>query len=299
MEKLKVEKNKIMNESGEEVIIKGININSPGMLKYEENHDFLNDIKEIKKLGANAVRIPISPAYFQSKENYLEEILDPIVNLTHDLNIYCCLDWHAQGNPYKNITRESSRFPDVGGDMVFDANKEHAINFLEKVSKRYGKENHLLFNIFSMPINIKKENWIKTSKELVDKVRKNSDNIIVVNGLNWSSDLSWTLENPIDSENIVYGICYYSLKEFENFTPILKVREKYPIIFCECGWTKEGYFKGTKEDYGEKLKNYVSNYNFSFFAWAYHPTRQPPILKSWNPNDLTEWGEFLKEELLN
>ena len=40
--KLKVEGNKIVNSQGEEVVLKGVNINSPGILKYGENHDFLN-----------------------------------------------------------------------------------------------------------------------------------------------------------------------------------------------------------------------------------------------------------------
>ncbi len=78
----------------------------------------------------------------------------------------------------------------------------------------------------------------------------------------------------------------------------LKVKKKYPVIFPECGYTKEGYFRGTKEDYGEKLKKYIFENKIGFFAWAYHPKRVPIILNSWNPDDLTEWGKFLKEELL-
>src|SRR3989338_9209270 len=108
-EKLKVSGNKIVNSKGKEIILKGININSPGILKYEEKHDFLQDIKEIKKLGANAVRIPICPAYWQSKKNYCEEILNPIVNLTKKLNLYCCLDWHAQGNLFTGETRDKGK----------------------------------------------------------------------------------------------------------------------------------------------------------------------------------------------
>lgn len=295
--KLKVKGNKIVDSKGKEFLIKGININSPGILKYQENHDFLQDIKEIKKLGANAVRIPICPAYWQSKENYCEEILNPIVKLTKKLKLYCCLDWHAQGNPYKNGTREPTQL--IEGYMKYDAKKEVAFKALEKLSRLYGKENHIIFDAFSMPIDIKNEAWINIAQKFVDIVRENSENIIIINGTNWASDLSWILDNPINSKNIVYGFCYYPLEMFKDLTDVLKIKEKYPVIFPECGYTKEGYFKGTKEDYGMKLRKYIFNYKIGFFAWAYHPKRVPVILNSWNPNDLTEWGKFVKEELLN
>jgi len=298
MKKLIVNKNKIVDEEGKEFLIKGININSPGILKYQENHDFLNDIKEIKKLGANAVRIPICPAYWQSTKNYCEEILDPIVELTKKLNLYCCLDWHAQGNPYINKTREF-RNDLINGYEKYDAKKEVAFSALEKLSKLYGKEMHIIFDVFSMPIDIENKDWIDIAQKFVNIVRKNSDNIIIVNGTNWTSDLSWVLESPIKSKNIVYGVAYYPLEMFQDFTGILRVKKKYPVIFPECGWTPEGYFKGTKEDYGMKLKKYISENNFGFFAWCYHPKRVPVILNSWDPDDLTEWGKFLKKELLN
>jgi hypothetical protein len=298
MIRLKIEGNKIVKENGEEFLIKGININSPGILKYEENHDFLNDVKEIKKLGANAVRVPICPAYWQSKENYLSEILNPIVKLTRELNLYCCLDWHAQGNLFTGETR------DAGKDLIqdfkkYDANKKLAFNVLNKLSKEYGKEEHIIFDIFSMPINIDKNDWRNVSKNLVEIMRKNTKNILIINGLNWSSDLSWVLKNPLPSKNIIYGITYYPFINSQNEDYVLNVKKKYPIILSECGYTKEGtYFGGNKKDYGGKLKKLIEENNISFFAWAYHPKRVPIILNSWGPNDLTEWGKFLKEELL-
>lgn len=296
MNTLQVVGNKILKSNGNEFLIKGICINSPGIL-IDESHDFLQDIKEVKKLGANAVKVPICPAYWQSNKNYCKEILDPIINLTKELELYCCLDWHAQGNPYTNKTRE------FGNEIIkdyekYDAKKEVAFSVLKKLSKLYGNEDHLIFDVFSMPIDIENKDWIEISQKFIDIVRKNSDNIIIINGTNWSSDLSWVLNNPIKSKNIVYGVTYYPLEMLQDFTGILKVKKKYPVIFPECGYTKEGYFKGTKEDYAMKLKKYVFENNIGFFAWVYHPKRVPIILNSWNPNDLTEWGLFLKNELL-
>ncbi len=294
---LNVKGNKILDTSGEEVFIKGINTNSPCILKFQEDHDVLQDIREIKKLGANAVRIPICPAYFQSREDYCEELLDPIVALSKDLGLYCVLDWHAQGNPYTNKTREFGNVT-IEGFEKYDARKEIAFIALDKISRRYGSESHVLFDIFGMPIDIENKDWIEISQKFVNIVRENTDNIIFVNATNWASDLSWVLENPINAKNIVYGYAYYPMGMFRDLSQVFKVKEKYPVVFPECGYTPDGYFKGTQEDYAVKLKKYILNYKIGFFAWAYHPKRVPVLLNSWNPNDLSEWGRFVKEELL-
>ncbi len=296
MDELEVKGNKIVNLNGKEVLIKGISTNSPGIIM-DEKHDILQDIREIKNFGANAIKIPVCPAYWRSNENYCSEILDPIVDLTEELGLYCCLDWHAQGNPSKNKTRKHGN-DIINGFEKYDANQEVALSALDTLSKKYGKKKHVIFDIFSMPIDIENKDWREIAQKFVDKVRENSENIVIVNGTNWASDLSWVLENQISSENIVYGFCYYPLEMFQDLTIVFKIKEKYPIIFPECGWTPEGYFKGSEDNYGRKLKKYIHGNKFSFFAWVYHPKRVPVLLNSWNPDDLSEWGKFLKKEIM-
>lgn len=322
MEKLKVVKNKIVNEKGKEVILKGININSPCILKYEENHDFLNDIKEIKKLGANAVRIPICPAYWQFNKNYCEEILDSIVKLTKELELYCLLDWHAHGNPFLNETREPTLF--IKGYLKYDSNKELAEKALEILAERYGKENHIIFETFCSIVDLSWNEWKPIAQNFVNIMRKYTSSIICINGTKWREDSSGTkivgkkieyitkdvrwyqdlksvLDNPIIDKNIVYGIMIYFGTPKEDRSAVVKVKRKYPVIIIECGYeidAKEEYLRGTKDTYAYPLKKLIEENNLSFFAWCYHPKRVPIILNSWNPKDLTEWGKFLKNELL-
>lgn len=325
MESLNVKKNKIVNSKGKEVILKGVNINSPGILKYEEDHDFLNDIKEIKKLRANAVRVPISPAYFQSKKDYCEEILSPIVALCKNLGLYCLLDWHAHGDPEKNITRKSSRFPDIDGYLVFDANKDHAQEALETLAKKYGRERHVLFETFCSPLDLSWDSWKIISEEIVKSIRKFSSSIICVNGVKfredkegkklngevdytknkdvmWYQDMTIILQNPLNEENIVYGAAIYPGTPERDKESIIKLKRKFPVIINECGYgnnSSDAYLSGTKENYTTPLKKILEKNHLSFFAWCYHPVRKPTILNSWDPDDLTEWGNFLKKELLN
>ncbi|MDA3836107.1 MAG: cellulase family glycosylhydrolase [Nanoarchaeota archaeon] len=295
LSKLYAKENKIMKDD-KEFQIKGISINSPGLL-IEEGHEFLQDIREIKKLGANAIMVPICPAYFQSMENYCEDVLDSIVDLCEELNLYCSLDWHAQGSPYTDETREYGN-KKINGFNKYDARKSVAIDALIKLSKRYGRRKNVIFEAFSMPMNISNKHQAEISQEFVDVIRKNSENIVIVNGTCWTTDLSWVLERPVKSENIVYGFVYYPLKMCDDLEVVLKVKERYPVISPEAGYKQGGYFHGTREGYGEKLKKYILEEGISFFAWCYHPTRVPVVLNSWDPEDLSDWGLFLRDEFL-
>ena len=300
MEKLMVKENKIVNTNGEEVILKGISINSPGILKYEENHDFLQDIREIKKLGANAVRVPICPAYFLSKEDYLEEILDPIVNLAKELEIYCLLTYHGQGNPKKKLVREPNML--INDYRKYDADSENVKKSVEILAKRYGKEEHVLFEPLSAYfLEVTKEDFIGFSTELLKIIRKYSNNLVVISAVDWPQTLEFALDYSSKFDNIAFGIMVYPGTTNEIKEIILKVKEKFPIIVTECGYEeinpKEEVLAGTK-DYAIALKPFLEDNKLSFFAWVYHPKRQPVVLRSWNPDDLSEWGTFLKEELL-
>ncbi len=301
MDKLKIEKNKIINSKGQEFILKGIDINSPCILKYQENHDFLEDIRDIKKMGANAITVPICPAYFQSRENYCEDILDSIVSLCKELDMYCLLDWHGQGNPITKETRQPDTL--IEGHMKYDARPEVAKKVAEILAKRYGKESHVLFEILSaLYLGITGKEWMEFTSSIVNIIRKHSENIVVIAAMDWPQNLNALFDNKFNEQNIAFGIMIYPGSKDSDKMNLIKLKEDYAIIITECGYErlnpKENMMKSTREEYATPLKKFITENNFSWFAWCYHPTRQPVLLKSYNPNDFSEWGLFVRDELL-
>jgi len=301
IEKLNIRENKIINSNGKEIKLKGINLNSPCILKYEEKHNFLEDIKQIKKLGANSIRVPICPAYFQSKPEYCDEILDPIVSLCKKLNLYCLLDWHAQGNPLNGETRMADT--KIEGFMKYDARFSSAKKAAEILAKRYGKEPNVMFEPFcAYFLGINSKQWNGVSTTLVNIIRKYSDSIIAIGPIGWPQSLESVFNYPIKDKNVAYStMIYFNTKEKDKKV-INKLREKYVILVVECGYEplkpKEKALQGTKQNYAYPLKKFLTDNELSWFAWCYHPIRQPVILNSWNPKDLSEWGKFVKKELL-
>ncbi len=306
LSQLEVQQNKIINKKGEEIILHGASINEPYTLLVQEKHDFLEDIKQIKEFGFNTVRIPISPAYWQSRNNYIEKVLDPIVLLCKEIELYCILDWHAQGNPLTGETRRPDLL--VEGFMKYDSRIELAEKVLVGLTQRYSKEYHVLFEIFAMPNVISGEDWSRAASSFAKKIRENSEAPLIINAVKWSSDLYWTLKNPIEEKNIVYGIMIYK-NSSENMNNIFKmckeVKKKYPIIITERGFIEESdnkEFVGTKDSYAIPLKNFVISNNLSWVAWIWHPfgytSKASTLINGWDPKNLTSWGRFVKEELL-
>lgn len=303
MLKLRIEKNKIINTNGEEIILKGININSPGILKFQENHDFLEDIRQIKKLGANAICVPICPAYFQSIKNYCEDILDPIIQICKDLSLYCLLDWHAQGNPIKGTTRDPNNF--IEGYLKYDASLDIAIKAAEILSSRYKKESNVIFNPFSAFLESDKSDYLEATKILLKTIRKNTDSIVIISAVDWPQSLKHAPFEELNSEiNIVYGVMsYYGNNTEEEKNNVVRVKQKgYPVIITEWGYQKnnpkEKALAGDLENYAKPVSYFIKQNKISSFAWCYHPTRQPCLLNSWDPDDLSEWGKFLRDFIL-
>lgn len=301
IEKIYIKLNKILNQSGHEVILKGVNINSPCILKYQENHDFLEDIRNIKKMGANAITVPICPAYFQARNNYCEDILDPIVALCKELDMYCLISWHGQGNPITEETRQSDVL--IEGYMKYDARPEIAKIVAEKLAKRYGKESNILFEILSAYyLGINGDEWFKFSSSIVNIMREYTENIIVISAMDWPQNLNSLFEHKLQEDNIAYGIMIYPGNKESDTENVKKLKESHVIIITECGYVrlnpKEQIMKSTEEEYAVPLEKFIKKNSLSWFAWCYHPTRQPVLLNSYAQDDYSEWGRFVKEKLL-
>ena len=298
---LAVKNNKIVDKKDKEIILRGASINDPYYLLEEEKHDFLEDIKNIKKFGFNTVRVVISPPYWQSKKDYITKVLDPIVNLCKKLNLYCIMDWHAHGNPLTNETRRPELIS--GGFMKYDARRIIAEKVALKLSKRYGREKHVLFEIFCNPHGIKWADWKTIAESIINKIRKNTKNIVIISGVNWFGDLSGVLTNPVKKTNIAYGVGIYP--NYKNYKIVTRLKKKYPVIVTECGFIESSdskEFVGETNVYGSKFRKFIFENKISWIAWIYHPfgytSKASTLIKSWNPKDLSEWGKFVKKRML-
>lgn len=268
----------------------------PAKLHFEGdfNKEFFQRIKDS---GANVIRIPVHPESYYTDMDYLWRYLDPVVSWAGELDMYIIIDWHYIGN-----------IDDGTGDQMPDIDieaKEFTLKFWEEVAYYFKEVPHVIFEIFNEPANIESKVWAKNATEIVNIIREQGANqIVIVGGTEYSKNLSWVKDYPIDGENIVYASHIYPIHSRWSYY-FGEISEKYPVIITEWGYmdenrstTNQFYLIGNKETYGEPFIQYLNEKNIGWVACWFHNSWEPQIFKE-DYKGYTEYGTLIMEELSN
>jgi hypothetical protein len=278
LSKLHIEGNKIVNENGSVVILRGLNY-------FDQAHcdrgnkmeaDFIEMAKE---WYAKAVRLPVHrPEFFQDPKRFMDRWLTPQINLCEHLGMYPIVDFH---------TRNKDDLP-----YIYD--------FWEIIIDEYANRTGLICDLANEPEGIDWKTWKNMAKNVTDLIRgKSPDTLIIVSGIDWGYDISYAIDDPVDRPNIVYGTHPYPIK-FEwcgglNATDEQKIQEwgkkfgKTSEVHCvwvtEYGWenSMNRIFGATTEKYADLLLNYLEERQIGDLAWNFSPTGfyDPALLKDW------------------
>jgi endoglucanase len=143
--------------------------------------------------GINVVRaaLGIEPGEnsYLKKPEWSKEKITTVVDAAIKENIYVIIDWHSH-----NI------------------NLEEAKAFFTEMATRYGKNPHVIYEIFNEPDY---ESWDEVkaySVEIIKAIRAiDPDNIIIVGSPHWDQDLHVVADDPLKGfSNIMYGLHYYA-----------------------------------------------------------------------------------------
>jgi len=267
-QKFHVEGNKIVDESGKEVVLRGLTPIDPVTLAYNnKNNRFIPFTEEIFKRmsewDAQIIRLPISPSNWRKygKEEVFKAI-DKSIEWSAKYGMYVYIDFHGIGFP---PTEEYK-------DEWSKTTKKEILEFWDETSKYY-KDNNLVvfYELFNEPAFSGKyppteesleTDWIEWKEfveKVIDVIRKNDpDSVIIVGGLVWAHDISFAEKNPIERENIVYavhpypGTLDYPKTWDETFG---KIQKKYPVYVTEFGHSLKAFLK--QKEVREKVRVYV------------------------------------------
>ena len=325
LSKLSVSGNRIVNEEGQEIRLRGVNFQDPFLQEKDDfdyngdgmpdNH-FANidvDFARVKKLGANVVRLTIWPGYYRlvGGEKYLATYVDRMVDLAEENGLYAIISYQAIGRPGGWYSSDSDGTLWQYPAKVLYTDTDMAVEFWNTVAARYGKRKHVLFEIYNEPAdetsNFTWADWRPTGELLIATIRQHSDNIVLGPGLNYTNDLSAVPTNPYSDSNLVYVAHVYpntvpkgedQVSEWERLFGFLA--KTYPVIVSEWGFHdggKDETTSGTLKGFGRPLLDYLDQKNIPWVAYGYFPLDgEPPMLEAdWTT--LNEFGEFVKERL--
>ncbi len=201
LQQLQVVGNKIVNEDGEVVILRGLGpqqIINLATTNYDIswNEDLFRAIHE---WGATVVRVLVAPGRFFEDEEQGLKILDQAIEWAGKYDLYVIINFNSQGFPPTGFYSNPSSNVEVTSQVEM-------IRFWQMVSTRYAGNNQVAFYEIinepsSHPWNGRTylEDWLilkDFSELIIDLIRVNDpDTIIIVGGLKWASDLSYGLNS--------------------------------------------------------------------------------------------------------
>ena len=292
---LQVAGNQIKDEDGRVVVLKGVMIPDPAVLKDRGLFD-RNLFTGIQATRSNVIRIPVHPDNWVEDADYLWRYLDPIVRWAGELNMYVVIDWHYIGNI---ATGAGKQMPDIDTSP-----KDLTVEFWQLTASYFHNAPNVIFEVFNEPESIEAEAWQRNAAEIVQLVREQGANqVIIVGGIDFGRDLSWVIEDPIQGENIAYASHIYPIHSNSGWDHWFgDVAEKYPVLITEWGFMDENryagpeYLIGDEVTYGKPLLKYLDARGMGWIGCWYDDQWVPTMFtKGMQVN--TRNGDFILREL--
>ncbi|AWB28122.1 cellulase family glycosylhydrolase [Halococcoides cellulosivorans] len=267
--------NTMVDPTGSEVILRGVNIPDPKRLDHTVpargknwDHMITHATDPERDWYANVIRIPVHPGdiaelppvpiadadfhppvAFDESEllDYCETYLDPVVEYCRERSVYCIVDYHRHWGE---------------GDLPWhdDTLSEEVQLFWSTVAKRYAEDAHVLFELYNEPTlpamyiddwyNAKYagvwRRWKKTAQPWVNTIREHAPrNPIIVGSPGWSAMPEGAQIEEFDGDNLMYAYHIYGghgLSTDEGFDSreteegTNSVWKDVPLFMTEFGW---------------------------------------------------------------
>lgn len=313
--RLRVEGNRIVDETGAPVVLRGVNL---GDLVPLERRGLLDEpyLREAAAWGAAVVRIPIAPADFRSAgEGETLRLLDRAVDWAEKYGMYVIVDWHSIGNP---IT--GTFFPPA---EAFRTTPDEMKAFWRAVAHRYRDRPAVAFyELFNEPAALPSErpgdelrwtDWRELMDELVTIVRAEAPRAIpIVSSLEFTFDLRPAVAEPLRSADVVLAAHLYPGHFASRPGTLAQVFDKYvgvaagghPIFVTEVGFDPDDrimpsvYRAGV--GFGQDVLAAVDRIGASWTAFTFYrdPYYPMPLFADWGTYRPTASGAFFKQRMI-
>jgi len=317
---LHVSGNQLVNASGQRVQLHGAD-HSGTEFMCVQNHGIFDgpntttSIREMKKMGINAVRVPLNEACWRG-DSYVKKAyagatyrheVQAYVNRLNANGIVAIVDLHWTDGLYPGAASACMSAQATCQKPMPDA--AHAVPFWKSVASTFKGNDAVIFDLFNEPYpeqadhNIESEGWkcwlhggsdcvgipykVAGMQSMVNAVRSTgANNVLMLGGLEWSNDLShWLAYEPVDPDhNLAASWHSYNFNACSTTTcwnhQIAPVIKKVPLVAGEIG---ENDCAGS---YINRLTSWMDSKGASYLAWTWNSdfncASGPGLITSYN-----------------
>jgi len=187
------------------------------------------------------------------EQNKLTTVVDAAIGQS----IYAIIDWHIEG--------ANSQF------------KQQAKDFFDHMSKKYGSNDHVIYEGWNEPTDQDWNNELKGyHQEVLGAIRANTQNMYIAGNPQWSSHPDWACDNRIDDQNIAYTLHFYAASHKQDHRDSANSALSRGCAVFITEW-------GTCEASGNGMVD--ENETNTWFAWA---QEHQISMCNWSVNDKPE-----------
>ena len=266
--------------------------------------------EEVKRWGANTIRVPIHPHTWRERgqADYLA-LIDQAVIWANELDIYLIIDWHSIGY----LASGTYQHP------LYVTDRQETVRFWHEIAYRYqGIPTTAAYELFNEPTTLQEPwgdtqwaEWKALNEQMIDVIYAMDAQVIpLVAGFNWAYDLTPIKMSPIDRPGIAYTCHPYPQKaqpeptSKENLFALWEGKwgfasKTYPMICTELGWVQpDGYGAHVPVmndgSYGPQIVEFMESRGISWTAWVFDPRWSPTMINDWDFTP-SEQGAFFRQ----
>ena len=286
---LKVKGTTLVDAKGNDVALHGMSFGWHNWWPRFYNADAVHELTTKWNCTVIRAAMGIEPdsGYLKNPKRSLELITNVIESCIKE-NVYVIIDWHDH-----NI------------------HQEEAVEFFSSMSKKYGSNPHVIYEIYNEP---DRETWpeVKAYSEAVIKaIRANDpDNIILVGSPHWSQDLHLAAADPIKGyDNLMYTMHFYAgtHKKWLRDRSDEAIKKGLPIFISECAGMEASGDGPLDHNEWKEFVDWMNERKLSWIGWSVSDKKETcSVLEKtatsnggWKDEDIKEWGKLVKNYLNN
>jgi endoglucanase len=293
--KLQVKNGKLCSESGDPVMLRGVSTNGLIVTESFINEDLFRELS--KDAGVNLFRLAmytygvgiIGYCTNGDKERYHRDIENGVEYAARQ-DMYVIIDWHILSDGDPNTYLEESKA------------------FFAEMAEKYKDYKNVLYEICNEP---NKVDWaaVKKYAEAVIPVIREKDPaaVVIVGNPEWSKDLYSVAADPLDFDNILYTLHFYSASHGQQFRDMTEELSQsgLPIFVSEYGVTAASGDLPRDLESADEWIALLERENISYCMWSFSKVAEAcsairatvPKYSGFVTEDYTETGLWLLETL--
>ena len=257
---LQVKGNRLTDQNGNQVQLKGISTHGLSWFPQYVNEDFFRQMRD--EWQVDMVRLAMYTAEYngyctgdEGNKQTLKNLVSEGVNHATNLGMYVIIDWHilSDSNPLQY--------------------KEEAKQFFGEMAERYQGYDNVIYEICNEPNSGTSWQDIKSyANEVIPVIKAKDPNAIILIGTpNWSQFVNEAAADPVTGyDNLMYTLHFYADTHRDDLRNTLQnaYNQGLPIFVSEFGITDASGNGAVNRDEGNKWIDLMDQNGISYCIWS-------------------------------